>query len=78
MTTITFNEINSQKDHMKIIDVRSKTEIQEHGKIPGSLNLPMAELEAGLDLDDEAFASKFGFQKPTPNDIIVTHCFERS
>lgn len=76
MTTIAFDELNSQKDNLKIIDVRNKTEIQENGKIPGSLNLPMTELEAGLDMDDEAFASKFGFQKPTSNDTIVTHCLK--
>ncbi|KAB7496417.1 putative thiosulfate sulfurtransferase, mitochondrial [Armadillidium nasatum] len=38
--------------------------------------MTMTELEAGLNLDDEAFASKFGFQKPTPNDTIVTHCWK--
>ncbi|KAJ8246927.1 hypothetical protein GJAV_G00256870 [Gymnothorax javanicus] len=57
-----------------LIDVRSKEEVDK-GKIPGSIHIPVDDVEAELKLDPAAFQAKFGVQKP-PHDApdLVFHC----
>ena len=53
----------SQDGSEPIIDVRSRKELEETGKIPNSHNVPLAEIRemAFEGLSEEEFKIKFGF-----------------
>ena len=42
---ITCSELSSELDHYMIIDVREKTEIDETGSLPNSINIPRGLIE---------------------------------
>ncbi|XP_007247546.3 thiosulfate:glutathione sulfurtransferase [Astyanax mexicanus] len=57
-----------------LVDVRNKDEVDK-GRIPGSIHIPLSDVERDLSLDPDAFQTKFGVAKPpldTPN--LVFHC----
>lgn len=58
------------------MDVRNPDEVKTAGKIPGSVNIPLPQLEESLNLSPEEFKDKFGFEKPKENQVIVTHCMK--
>ena len=51
-------------------DVREPSELQESGKIPSAINLPLSSLQEALGLSDTAFEEKFGFAKPEKEKVI--------
>ena len=57
-----------------LIDVRNATELQNPGKIPGSVHLPLYEIPEAFLLSDEAFKEKYGFNKPLKQDknVVLT------
>lgn len=57
-----------------IIDVREPWELREYGSIPGSINVPLGQINTALQLDAEEFEEKFGGQKPQQTDSIVFMC----
>jgi rhodanese-related sulfurtransferase len=57
-----------------LIDVRNPDEVESAGNIPGSKQIPWPQLESALAMDDSEFAEKFGFEKPSADARIVTHC----
>lgn len=57
----------------RIIDVRSRDEFNS-GHIPGSVNVPLADLEAEFSLSDSDFQAKFGMAKPGKEAEIITSC----
>ena len=63
-----------EEKSLLLIDVRNPDEVEAAGKIPGSKQIPWPQLESALSMTDSEFVSKFGFEKPTTDAKIVTHC----
>lgn len=57
-----------------IIDVREPWELREYGSIPGSINVPLGQINTALRLDAEEFEEKFGGEMPQLTDSIVFTC----
>ncbi|CAL8287088.1 unnamed protein product [Merluccius merluccius] len=57
-----------------VIDVREPWELREYGTIPGSINVPLAQVDAALQLSPEDFKEKYGGDMPRPADKIVFSC----
>ena len=59
-----------------IIDVRSRKELEETGKIPNSHNVPLEEIRemAFEGLSAEEFKIKFGFERPQKEEPFVLTC----
>ncbi|XP_013779371.2 heat shock protein 67B2-like [Limulus polyphemus] len=59
---------------MTLIDVRTFQELKDVGLIPGSLNIPLAEVEDAFRLLPNEFEKKYGSSQPSKNDenIIIT------
>ncbi|XP_043273205.1 rhodanese domain-containing protein CG4456-like [Venturia canescens] len=74
--TADYNElVEAQKKGDLIIDVREDSEINETGKLPGSIHIPMANVTNLLtSLSDEAFKSKYEKSKPTKDTKIILSC----
>ncbi|XP_017892856.1 rhodanese domain-containing protein CG4456-like isoform X1 [Ceratina calcarata] len=58
-----------------IIDVREKEEIDETGKLPGSIHIPMGEVaNTLLSLSENDFKKKFAREKPSKDTKIILSC----
>ncbi|KAF7648824.1 hypothetical protein LDENG_00151260 [Lucifuga dentata] len=57
-----------------VIDVREPWELREYGFIPGSINVPLGQVNTALQLDPEEFEEKFGGEMPQQTDNIVFTC----
>ncbi|CAL8338519.1 thiosulfate sulfurtransferase/rhodanese-like domain-containing protein 3 [Gadus morhua] len=57
-----------------VIDVREPWELREYGTIPGSINVPLAQVDAALQLNPEDFKERYGGDMPEPADKIVFSC----
>ncbi|XP_052894554.1 rhodanese domain-containing protein CG4456 isoform X2 [Anopheles moucheti] len=76
MSIATYEEVLDLPNHPEklLIDVRNPDELAETGKIPTSINIPLSQLEEGLNLADEAFKTKFGRDKPSSSTEVIFHC----
>ncbi|XP_058788626.1 rhodanese domain-containing protein CG4456-like [Phymastichus coffea] len=67
--------LEAQKDDkILILDVRENSEIQETGKLPGSIHIPMKEVMNELNLSNEEFEKTYGKKKPSLDTQIITSC----
>uniref|UniRef100_A0A3P9I6L3 Thiosulfate sulfurtransferase like domain containing 3 n=1 Tax=Oryzias latipes TaxID=8090 RepID=A0A3P9I6L3_ORYLA len=57
-----------------VIDVREPWELREYGFIPGSVNVPLGQVNTALQLSPEDFREKFGAEMPRRRDNIVFLC----
>ncbi|KAF3691574.1 Thiosulfate sulfurtransferase/rhodanese-like domain-containing protein 3 [Channa argus] len=57
-----------------VIDVREPWELREYGFIPGSLNVPLGQVNTALQLCPEEFNEKYGSEMPEQTDNIVFTC----
>ncbi|XP_020793170.1 thiosulfate sulfurtransferase/rhodanese-like domain-containing protein 3 [Boleophthalmus pectinirostris] len=57
-----------------IIDVREPWELREYGAIPGSINVPLGQINTALRLEAEEFLEKYGGKMPQLTDSIVFTC----
>ncbi|XP_053330873.1 thiosulfate:glutathione sulfurtransferase [Spea bombifrons] len=58
----------------QVFDVRNPEEV-ERGKIPGAVNIPVAEFEKAFQLDPEIFEKTYKVQKPREEaENFVVHC----
>lgn len=57
-----------------VIDVREPWELREYGFIPGSINVPLGNVSAALQLPPEDFEEKYGGEMPRQTDAIVFTC----
>lgn len=76
MEIITTEELRSLIENRKIfflIDVRTKSEL-DYGMIPTAHHISLNELGDAFDLEENEFKNKYGFKKPTKNDLIVFYC----
>ncbi|XP_066301814.1 cartilage acidic protein 1-like [Branchiostoma lanceolatum] len=74
---VTFSELTAglASRDLLVIDVRQARELQQDGAIPGTVNIPMRQLESALQMSDEAFEQRFGVAKPQPDsDSVVFTC----
>ncbi|XP_076332037.1 rhodanese domain-containing protein CG4456-like [Tachypleus tridentatus] len=57
-----------------LIDVRTSQELKDVGLIPGSLNIPLAEIEDAFHLPPNEFKKKYGSFQPSKTDenVIIT------
>ncbi|XP_032071750.1 thiosulfate sulfurtransferase/rhodanese-like domain-containing protein 3 [Thamnophis elegans] len=60
---------------IRLIDVREKWEIEEYGKIPGSIDIPLAELTKALQMDPASFKEKYNQDMPSKSDHVVFSCY---
>ncbi|CAI2725081.1 unnamed protein product [Schistosoma spindalis] len=67
---VTYDELNSQifKGTVQLFDVRSGDDVESTGRIPGSVNIPLADLKKALTLNDSEFLQKYGVSKPKTSD----------
>nr|XP_057909718.1 thiosulfate sulfurtransferase/rhodanese-like domain-containing protein 3 [Doryrhamphus excisus] len=59
-----------------VIDVREPWELREYGFIPGSINVPLGQVNAALQLGPEDFKEKYGGEMPEQADKIVFTCLK--
>lgn len=57
-----------------VIDVREPWELREYGSIPGSINVPLGQVDTALQLGPEEFNEKYGDEMPQKTDSIVFTC----
>jgi rhodanese-related sulfurtransferase len=72
-----FEEVKSVKNDRKtlLIDVREPQELQETGVIPGSINIPLGEVETVLKrTSPEDFLKRYGKEKPGRSASIIFSC----
>ncbi|KAM5124900.1 thiosulfate:glutathione sulfurtransferase-like [Mantella aurantiaca] len=59
---------------VQLFDVRNPEEVQ-NGRIPNSVNIPVTEVEAALQMDPDAFKQKYNVEKPKlDDDNVIFHC----
>ncbi|KAF7991270.1 hypothetical protein HCN44_002832 [Aphidius gifuensis] len=67
--------LEAQNDkNILIIDVREQSEIDETGKLPGSIHIPMANVSSQLQINNDDFQKKYQTSKPTKQTKIVLSC----
>eukprot|EP00058_Branchiostoma_floridae_P015251 XP_002600739.1 hypothetical protein BRAFLDRAFT_83482 [Branchiostoma floridae] len=74
---VTFSELKQglASGELQVIDVRRPEELQADGRMVGSTNIPLDELEAALQLPEEEFRDQYGIRKPRKEDTnIVLTC----
>ncbi|XP_018566235.1 heat shock protein 67B2-like [Anoplophora glabripennis] len=74
---VTFDDMKilENKDDVLIIDVREPSEIQKTGKIGGSINIPLNELEKALkNINEDEFKGKYGKPKPIESFPLIFSC----
>ncbi|XP_067217067.1 rhodanese domain-containing protein CG4456-like isoform X2 [Linepithema humile] len=74
---VDYNQLlKAQKDdNILIVDVREQNEINETGKLPGSIHIPMGDVEnIFLNLSEENFEQRYGRRKPTKDSKIIFSC----
>ncbi|XP_047216740.1 thiosulfate sulfurtransferase/rhodanese-like domain-containing protein 3 [Girardinichthys multiradiatus] len=57
-----------------VVDVREPWELREYGLVPGSVNVPLGQVNTALQLDPEEFREKYDGVMPTRTDKIVFLC----
>ncbi|XP_026226056.1 thiosulfate sulfurtransferase/rhodanese-like domain-containing protein 3 [Anabas testudineus] len=57
-----------------VVDVREPWELREYGFIPGSINVPLGQVNTALQLCPEDFKEKYGGEMPQQTDNIVFTC----
>ncbi|KAF7707381.1 hypothetical protein HF521_018599 [Silurus meridionalis] len=74
---ISYSDLKSLRENNKdllLVDVRSKDEV-DRGRIPGSIHIPLEDVEKEFSLDAQAFQEKFDVPKPLLDTRdLVFHC----
>lgn len=73
VSTEELKKLIEDKGEYILIDVRREDELG-HGMIPTAKHLCLDDVEEAFELDDENFRERFGFDKPSKEDLIVVHC----
>ncbi|XP_028902950.1 thiosulfate sulfurtransferase/rhodanese-like domain-containing protein 3, partial [Ornithorhynchus anatinus] len=74
--SITYQELKDLL-HSKttvLIDVREVWELKDHGRIPGSINIPLAEVAEALQMNPSDFKDKYRQAMPSKSDRVVFSC----
>ncbi|XP_037933631.1 rhodanese domain-containing protein CG4456-like [Teleopsis dalmanni] len=72
----TYEEVKDIPNHPEkyLIDVRNRDEIANTGSIPGSINIPLPELQEALTGGDASFLETYGREKPAMDAVIIFTC----
>jgi 3-mercaptopyruvate sulfurtransferase SseA len=54
--------------------VRTPLEIQQTGRIPTALNIPITTSADAFFISEEEFEERFGFERPGKDDEVVFYC----
>ncbi|XP_013875912.1 thiosulfate sulfurtransferase/rhodanese-like domain-containing protein 3 [Austrofundulus limnaeus] len=75
-TEVTYDQLKKLLSEQKtvVIDVREPWELREYGFIPGSINVPLGQMNTALQLDPEEFREKYDGEMPLQTDNIVFIC----
>ncbi|RYP06001.1 hypothetical protein DL765_009649 [Monosporascus sp. GIB2] len=57
-----------------IIDVREPSEVAETGRIPGSVNVPVASAPDSFHVPEDEFEDRFGFPRPPRDAELLFYC----
>ncbi|XP_070504494.1 rhodanese domain-containing protein CG4456-like isoform X2 [Chironomus tepperi] len=73
---VTYEEIKELPNYpaKMLIDVREPKELEETGRIPTSINIPLKTVTEMLELSAHDFVNKFRRLKPTPYTEIIFSC----
>ncbi|XP_013788659.1 uncharacterized protein LOC106472554 [Limulus polyphemus] len=74
---IKYDELSNlmKSGQVTLVDVREPSELQTDGKIPGSINVPVSQVEKALQLPPAAFKANYDRSLPDKtDDKIVFHC----
>jgi len=74
---VTFDDVKELKDDKSklLIDVREPSELQETGELPGSINIPLSEVENTLkNTSADDFMDRYGRPKPDLSSPLVFSC----
>ncbi|XP_067840879.1 thiosulfate sulfurtransferase/rhodanese-like domain-containing protein 3 [Heptranchias perlo] len=73
---VTYLELKQliKSNEIVLIDVREPWEIKEYGQIPGSINIPLGQVEQALKLDPNSFMETYNGKMPSTSDKIVFSC----
>jgi rhodanese-related sulfurtransferase len=67
---------------IRLLDVREPKDVEEYGKLPGSINIPLTKLKSALNSEPAQFEAEFGTAKPTKEEaaqmIFYGHCAVKS
>ena len=75
--TVNFDKMKKLIDHIPIIDVRSRQDVESKGMLPKSFNVPVNEIlgqSKAFELSDQEFKLKYGHNKPSKNEYFVILC----
>lgn len=56
------------------LDTREPGELQDTGRIPGAINIPVTTSPDGFFLPDEEFEDRFGFARPSQDTEVIFYC----
>ncbi|XP_041649807.1 thiosulfate sulfurtransferase/rhodanese-like domain-containing protein 3 [Cheilinus undulatus] len=75
-TDVSYEELKQRLAGRKsvVIDVREPWELREYGFIPGSINVPLGQVNTALQLVPEEFKEKYGGEMPQQTDSVVFTC----
>ncbi|XP_024124170.1 thiosulfate sulfurtransferase/rhodanese-like domain-containing protein 3 isoform X2 [Oryzias melastigma] len=75
-TEVSYEQLKQRLNDGKVvvIDVREPWELREYGFIPGSVNVPLGQVNTAFQLSPEDFREKFGAEMPHRTDNIVFLC----
>lgn len=73
---VSYEELKQRLEGRKsvVIDVREPWELREYGFIPGSINVPLGQVNTALQLSPEDFKEKYGGEMPQQTDSVIFSC----
>jgi rhodanese-related sulfurtransferase len=57
-----------------LLDVREPHELQESGRIPGALNIPVSSAPDSFHISADEFEDRYGYPRPPPDAEVVFYC----
>ncbi|KAI1823851.1 rhodanese domain-containing protein [Xylaria intraflava] len=57
-----------------LIDVREPAELENYGRIPGAINIPIKTSPDSFHISEEEFEDRFGFARPGVESHLVFYC----
>ncbi|KAH7327901.1 Rhodanese-like domain-containing protein [Stachybotrys elegans] len=57
-----------------IVDVREPAELQETGRIPGAINIPITSAVQSFHISGEDFEEMYGFERPSTSTPLLFYC----
>ncbi|KAH8889780.1 Rhodanese-like protein [Thozetella sp. PMI_491] len=65
---------NEAQPGVIIVDAREPGELQQTGRIPGAINIPITSAPDSFHIKDEDFEDRFGYPRPAKDAEVVFYC----